>query len=760
MNAVLDAAPSPAPRAAATHAVWAHPALARQVLRQRKDGHSEVALRLQHLGDAYQVLRLEQMVRALPGLQRLSIDTRAARARVVWDSARTSLPQLLQRFAEAGCAADPLRQDSIEDARAVQMHDALKRMLVAGMCAMQVMTYALVIYLGVVDFVDFTTRGLFRWLSLLTSVPLVFYAARPFIAGAVAELRRRQLGIDLPVALAVLLVFGASALNTVLGRGEIYFDSINMFVFLLLAARYVELRARHRSDALGDASGDATPLLAQRRGDDGRLHTVAALELLPGDRVHVAEGSTVPADGVLASAEAELDEALLSGESRPVCRHRGERVAAGSVLLGGIAEIVVEHSGEATAAARLGMLASAVRAERRRHTRSDREVARFVARVLGLTALTAAGWLLVDPARAFEAAVSVLVVACPCAFALARPAALTRAFGALTRRGVLVTDGAALDQLARADYAVFDKTGTLTEPHFDPADIQPLRDGDPAAALQLAALLARESSHPLARALAASATGARDESSPGVAEAVTIHAGAGIAARVGDRPLRLGRAGFALGPQQPLPDDSAADALLLSDPAGPIAAFHRDERVRADAQATLAALRADGVRLTLASGDSAPRVRAVAAQLGIEEWHARQAAEDKLALLQAARRAGHVTLAVGDGSNDAPVLAGADVSVALASGTDLAQAHADLLLMNGRLDGLVQARAVARQVRLVVAQGRRWALLYNLFAVPFAAFGLVPPWLAAIGMSLSSLGVVLHALRVGRERSGAPAVPA
>ncbi|OOG50129.1 heavy metal translocating P-type ATPase [Rhodanobacter sp. C01] len=737
-----------------THAAWVQPQLAAQVLRTRRDGHSEIALRVEGLHNAQQVLRLEQLIHGLPGVQRVAIDAPAKRVRVVWDRQHTSLPVLLEAFTGARCRAQPLRHDSIDDARSRESHDALKRLLVAGMFAMQVMTYAFVIYIGVVDFVDFTTRGLFRWLSLLSAVPVVFYSAKPFYVGALRELRRHQLGINLSVTLAVLLVFLASTINTLRGSGDIYFDSVSMFVFLLLAARYVELRARHRSGALGDAVIDAAPLLAERRHADGSLETVAAIELVAGDHVHIAEGTTVPADGVLESAMAEVDEALLSGESLHVQRQRGERLIAGSMLLVGPAELLVEHTGEATAAARLSALSTRTRKARMVSAPGgEREVGRFIGRVLLLTALTALGWMLVDPARAFEAAVAVLVVACPCSFALTRPATLTRALGVLAGHGVLVTDSSALATLARVDYALFDKTGTLSVPQLATAAIEPLRGDDPDDVLQLAAALAHESSHPLARALASTA---RQRGLPQRAQAVEVSAGAGISGEVDGRPLRLGRADFALAPSGHMVSASLSNALLLADQNGPIAAFHLDEQPRKDARRTLDALRADGIALVIASGDSKSRVAALAARLDIHDAYGRQSPTDKLQRLQAARQRDHVTLAVGDGSNDAPVLAGADVSAALGSGTELAQAHADLLLLDGGLDGLVQARSIARQVALVVAQSRRWSLVYNLCAVPFAALGFVPPWLAAIGMSLSSLAVVLNALRVGRDSVSEP----
>ncbi len=730
-------------------ATWTDPRLAAQVLRERGDGYSEIALHVEALHDARQVLWLEQRINALAGVRRVAIDRAGRRVRVVWQMQHTSLPTLLDNFAAAGCPAQPLRHDEIEDARAAEMHDALKRMLVAGMCAMQVMAYAFVIYIGVVDFVDFSTRNLFRWLGLLTTIPLVFYSARSFFSGAARELRGRRLGINLPVALAVALVFAASVINTLRGSGEVYFDSVSMFVFLLLGARYLELRSRHRGNAQGDALIDATPLLAQRRSADGELETVAALNLASGDRVHIEDGGTVPADGVLESASVQVDEALLSGESRPQQRQRGERLVAGSVLLTGPAELRVEHGGADTGLARLGALAARARQARSLIAGSDRDVTRFVRRVLLLTVLTALGWLLVDPSRAFDAAIAVLVVACPCAFALTLPVTLTRALGQLARQHVLVTDGNALLALAHVDHALFDKTGTLAVPRFDTAATEPLRGDSREQVLAWAMALASESSHPLARALTEATRGAV---APLQAQDVWATQAAGIEGTVDGRVLRLGRARFALA-SNPMDARLAEDALVLADEHGALARFHFHEQPRTDARSTLRQLRREGVGLSVASGDSADRVAALATRLDIDDWHARQLPTDKLARLRSLQADGHTVLAVGDGSNDAPLLAAAEVSAALTSGTDLAQSQADLLLLDGRLDGLLQARAIAVRLHEVVGQSRRWALLYNLIAVPFAAFGLVPPWLAAIGMSLSSLVVVLNALRVGRERA-------
>jgi Cu2+-exporting ATPase len=722
------------------HTVWARPQLAAQVLRRRRDGRAEVALRVPGLDNPRRVLNLEQALNALPGAARMSADVAARRVRVDFDDGAAPLPRLLDACAAAGCAAEPLAVDRL-DARRQEYADSLRRLLVAGLFSMQAMMFALVLYLGGVDAVDAPTLQLFRWLGLVAATPVVGYAALPFYRHALRDLHRGHGGIDVPVALAVLLIYGAGAVSALRGSGEVYFDSVSMFVFALLLGRHLELRARHRHRALGEAAADAVPLVAERRRDDGSLECVAVAELAPGDRVHVAEGGVVPADGVLDNAGVRIDESLLTGESRPCVRRRGERVAAGSVVLQGPLDLRVEGDVQVGTLVRLATLAG--QPARDDDDAGESAVARaFVWRVLVLVLATAAFWLWRDPARAFDTTVAVLVVACPCAFGLAAPAAMARAMAVLARCGVLVTRPSALLSLARGNRVLFDKTGTLTEPAVRADAIGPQRGLARDEALRLAAALARESSHPLARAVARLCNGATLPA----AQHVEVLAGGGIRAEIDGRRLRLGRAGFAV------PGDD--DALWLADDDGALARLPVEESVRIEATAAIAALRSLGLRPVIASGDGESRVRAVAVQLGIGDWHARQSPGDKRDLVHAWQARGDTVLAVGDGGNDAPALAAADVSAALAGGAELAQEHADLLLVRG-LDGLASACELARGARDTMRQNRRWSLAYNLAAIPFAAAGLLPPWLAALGMSLSSLAVVINTWRIGRPRAAA-----
>jgi Cu2+-exporting ATPase len=471
---------------------------------------------------------------------------------------------------------------------------------------------------------------------------------------------------------------------------------------------------------------------------------------------------------------------LLSGESTPALKLHGESLVAGSIVVEGPVELRVERVGGDTFLAGIAELVARAQAARPRLAQAgERAASRFVLRVLAFTAVTAAAWCFVDPSRAFNAALAVLVVSCPCAFALAVPVAITRALAVLAQRGVLVVKPDAIEALASATHVVFDKTGTLTQSELSLDRVQTRPGVSREHALALAAALARESRHPAARAIAAACTQTRSFAAIGV----ETLAGLGVRGIVDGRELRLGRRDFALGAvaragamsgdgalsastsgavlasgaalfSPPIFAPASDDAVLLVDASGAIAAFHIGERLRPDARETVEALERQGLAVLISSGDAAGKVEALALRLDVAEWRARQLPADKLARLGELQAAGARVVAVGDGVNDAPALGGADIAVALAEGAELAQASSDGVLTGGRLGPLAPARLLSRETLEILRENQRWALVYNLVAVPLAALGFVPPWLAALGMSFSSLVVVLNALRIGRATVG------
>jgi Cu2+-exporting ATPase len=723
-------------------AVWESSALARLVARRVDAARCETMLLIDGMHCTACAWLIERAVGSVPGVDSVHVNIGARRARVVWRDARCAFTQILDAVVRSGYRPLPLDAAALDEAHKAESRVALKRLLVAGFGAMQAMMYARVLYFGVLDGIDASTRSLFRWLGLLVATPVVFYSARPFFSGAAQAAAAHRLTMDVPVAFAIAIIYLASVAAAIHGGGDVYFDSVSMFVFFLLLGRFCELRARHRSCDLSDALVRAAPMVADRYRD-GLIERVPALDLNPGDRVHISEGGAVPADGALLSLACRVDESLMSGESVPLTKRRGDALLAGSVVVSGPAEIKVERVGGETCLAGIVSLATRAATERPRLALAgERAAAVFVGRVMLLAGFTAVGWVLVDPSRAFNATLAVLVVSCPCAFALAVPAALTRALAVLAKRGVLVVRPDAIEKLAVATHVLFDKTGTLTIPVLEIERIDVLRPGEETRATEFAAALARGSLHPISRAIATSA------SSTYRVDDLRAFTGEGIEGCIDGRRLRLGQRDFAdpCASGSQIPDD----AVVLADDSGVIATFSLTDKLRSGAKAAVDALRAEGLQVELISGDAAAKVRRVAADLGIDRWYARQRPDDKLSRLAHARTTGACVVAVGDGINDAPILAGADVAVAFASGAEIAQAASDIVLMGERLDGLVYARAIARDTLRILRQNQRWALIYNSAAVPLAAFGFVPPWAAAIGMSVSSLVVILNALRIGR----------
>jgi Cu2+-exporting ATPase len=532
-------------------------------------------------------------------------------------------------------------------------------------------------------------------------------------------------------------------------------------VFLVLGGRYLELRGRRRASDVVDALARLQPALAQRRTPNGTLETIGVHELETGDVVAVATGATVPADGVLLGAGCEVDESLLTGESTSRARHRGDTLIAGSVVRAGPVEMRVTHIGAQTVLSSIVRLVARAPSERPRSARlGDRIAAHFVAGVLLLALLTAGVWLWLDPSRAFAAALAVLVVSCPCAFALSVPTVYSRAAAALARMGLLVLKPDALEKLARVDHVVFDKTGTLTKNQLELLSVTPCSTQSSEQCLRIAAQLEEVSSHPLAAAIRAATTSAS------AAPYLRTFSGSGIEGDLDGHRYRIGRADFALQLSATNAHVEDDDLVVLADHGGALARFSFRETLRDDAASAIDKLRAQGLALSLLSGDSRARVAAVAARLGIGAVHARARPDEKLRILQALRDRGSVVAMVGDGINDAPVLAGADVAIALGGGAQLAQSSADIVLASDDLGAIADARALAQRTLQILRQNLNWAFVYNFSCIPLAAAGYIPPWLAAIGMSASSILVVLNSLRIvsparaARIETGPRTIPA
>lgn len=725
------------------------PALQRQFVAQQRDGSREAQLLIHGVRCAACSWLIEQALGRIPGVRELAVDPLTTRARLRWDPAIVPLSELLRRIAALGYDPAPFTMDATEGVAARERKAALRRLIVAGLGMSETMSYATAMYAGALADMDADIQHFLRVVSLLVATPVVFYSGAPFFRGAWRGLINRRPGMDLPVAIAIAAAYAASVWSALTRSGEVYFDSAVMFVFFLSAARFLEMAGRHRALGLTSALAGHLPTVATRLGIGGVAETVGVVELTPGDRVLVQPGQAFPVDGMLDVDAARVDESLLTGESRPVRRQRGDRVLAGSINLLQSAIVRVERIGGDTLLAQIGRLVTAAREERPRMVQiADRVGTWFITGLLVVAASVGFAWWTIEPERAFEVVLAVLVVTCPCALALATPAAFAVGTGVLARRGFLLRRAGAIEALSRITDMLFDKTGTLTEHVSGIQRIEVLGAGSAADMLALAAALESHSEHPIARAFP------RNETPPEVADVLAVP-GAGIEGRVDGRLLRIGRRDFAAGLQEraimpaaaPAPD---VQSVYLGGEQGLMARFEIAERIRPGTRAAMRALRNLGVDIAIASGDQPGPVRAVARQLSVEVFHSEMRPESKLELVRSMQRDGRVVAMVGDGINDSPVLAGADVSVAMGSGTTLAQHSADCMLVGTDPLALAEAVKVSRRTMRVVRQNLLWALAYNIVGVPLAAFGLLAPWVAAIGMSASSLLVTFNALRLSR----------
>ena len=724
----------------------------------------EAALVLEGITCAACVWLNEHHVAQLPGVLAVEVNYTTRRARVRWDNRKIALSQILKAITEIGYRAhpfDPARQEAVAQKERRAM---LWRLAVAGLGMMQVMMYAYPTYIAKEGDLAPDMETLLRWSSLILTLPVILYACGPFFRNAWRDIKLRRVGMDTPVALGIGAAFLASIWATLVGHGHVYYDSINMFVFFLLGGRYLELLARQKALRATEELGRLAPAFADRLGTQAGQGTeggqglaverVLVSALRVGDRVLVKPGTQIPADGIVIDGTSSVDESLLTGESRPVAKERDAPVTGGSMNIDSPLTVRVEQVGENTRlAAILRLMERGALEKPVAVTVADRVASWFLWGLLVLSALTALVWWWLDPSRALPVTVAVLVVSCPCALSLATPVALTIASGRLAREGLLVTRGHAIEMMAQVTDVVFDKTGTLTTGAMQLAHIELLGDLDNDACLHLAASLEQRSSHPLARAIL-SASGA-------VALVQVLEekheTGAGIEGRVGDRFLRIGHAAYV----QQLVGRELADAsqiakddttsLYLGESGRWLARFDLVDQVRPDASETIRRLKIQGLRVALLSGDAPGVVASLAHALAIDVAYGRETPQSKLERVATWQAEGRVICMVGDGVNDAPVLAQAQVSVAMGEGTELARTQGDCVLLGHRLSVLADSLALARATRQTIRQNLRWAVIYNIIALPVAMGGFLTPWLAGIGMSFSSLWVVLNSLRLQRK---------
>lgn len=829
-----------------------------------QDGMSVAELSVNNLRCAACTWLIESRLDELDGISQCQVNLTNQRMRVIWDEDKLPISRILGVINEIGYEAKPYRQDTHEAMLARHNSQMLLRLGIAALGSMQAMMYAVAIYFGEYSDMLIFQRDFLRWVSLFVSTPVFFYAGVPFFTSAWSAIRARQVNMDVPVSIALVVTFFASLYATITGQGETYFDSVSMFIFFLLAGRYIEHNARLKAATMANDLVVVEPVLVQKIAEDKdaaarilqlieqntlnntvfdndalsdnnaeqvlnsnnnlatngttttakTMHNfkqsmdaniqqltsriaqdwqqanhkpsnIAQTEAVPekrqmvtahslqvGDIIMVEAGSEIISDGILLSSTATVSQSLLTGEGDLIIKTQGDYIVGGAQNDSQPFEMLVTALPEDSQIGLIDRLMNRAMSEKPKLAQQADKLARwFVARILVLSALVFIGWYIVDPSQAIWATVAVLVATCPCALSLATPIALTVATNRLASYGFLTTRGHTLQTLAEITHVAFDKTGTLTYGKPNLLNIERLTTNDTTAAsneekdklLAIAAALEVGSRHPIAHALLTAAyqlhlpaTQALQYYPAGGVEAMID----GVLYRIGHVDFALDRTGHAANADNNLIIDlathRASSAVVLScqnsqsNAWQALAGFYFNDKVRDSAPSMLAALKKSGIEPVMLTGDPSPQALIMAEDLGMKAAYNGLSPTDKVNHIQALQAKGAVVLMVGDGINDAPVLAAADVSTSIAGAADLAQVSSDSIILNGQIEAITAAKRIADKTKRIIKQNLRWALIYNSSVLVPAALGYVPPWLAAIGMSLSSLFVVLNALRLKR----------
>ncbi|MBR5674891.1 MAG: cadmium-translocating P-type ATPase [Neisseriaceae bacterium] len=735
------------------------PEMQADFVRQTAEHEKEAVLLLSGITCAACVWLIEQRLLRQKGVLRVELNYSTHKARIAWDESLVQLSDILLIIRQTGYEAYPYDSQNAEQHTEMERKRSLTRLWVAGLSMMQVMMYAVPTYI----FGDIEPQFLWllHWASMVLTLPVVLYSAVPFYRGALRDFKNRRVGMDTPIALAVVLSFVASSIALLRREMDgVFFDSISMFVFLLLFGRHLEQSARRKANDATERLMKLVPSFCHFMPDYPNNKTVqeaAVVQIKPDDILLVKAGEVIPVDGVVLSGTSSADESMLTGESMPIAKNQGDKVTAGTHNIDSPLIIQTREVGENT---RLGsivrMLDSAMANKPKLAQLADRYASWFVAALLIVAVLVFGVWTVYAGAnRALWVTVSLLVITCPCALSLATPAALTAAAGNLASSGILVRNGTAIESLSQVTDIIFDKTGTLT--CGTPTVTQTILSGS-LKEFEIANIinaLEQHSEHPIAHALLRHFADKTTENL--TAENIINTVGQGISANINGKVWRVGNTDFVAQIAGKTPDNIAqitqGTVVALGNQTGFQAAFVLNDNIKDSALDTVKSLKNMGFSVHLLSGDNTAAVKNTAQTLGIDHFTAQASPEEKLAFVETLQRNGKKTLMIGDGVNDAPVLARADVSIAMSQGADVSRDGSDIVITNQNLNAIHTATNLARQTRKIIHQNIIWALSYNAIAIPIAALGYAKPAVAALGMAFSSLLVVSNALRLLKKQS-------
>ncbi|QBY05851.1 cadmium-translocating P-type ATPase [Thalassotalea sp. HSM 43] len=714
------------------------------------DDHKETILSIDGMSCAACAWLIEKQLSKNPGIAKIQVNATTQRATIAWDNARLKLSEILTAINNIGYQALPFKANQVEQSNNKQSKAFIRRLGVSGILTMQVMMIAVGLYFGA--FSDLSEHNLtyLRGTSFVLTLPIVTYGALPFYLGAMSALRARRLSMDVPVSIAIILAFCASTWATFMQTGEVYFESLAMFTFLLLIGKFLEFRARARAAEVSANLLKLMPLTATKLLD-GQEHVISAKQLEVGDQVIVKPGETIPGDGVVIHGRSSVDESMLTGEHAPVAKGLGATVFAGTVNGDGNINIEINKTNSDSFLTNLIRLSENAQAHKPAIAQLSDRIAQYFVGIILVTAIgTSIFWSQHMPSEAFWITLSVLVATCPCALSLATPTALTCGTIRLNRDGIMIKSGHVLEAMPKVDSIAFDKTGTLTNGEFTLIDCKLLNGDldskhdsklDKSTILATIAAMESHSEHPIAKAF-----GAYRDFNINV-EQVDIVPGCGITAVQKDQQLAIGKVNWIASFADV--DEQYKDAqCLLTINQQVVAVLYLDDVMRDDTVNVINALQQKHTETLLISGDNQAGVDKFNHTLQLDEQHHTCSAQDKLTILADKQAQGKTVAMVGDGVNDSPVFAQAHVAIAMGSGTEIAKSGADVILLNNKLSSVLDLMTISSKTGRIIKQNFAWAFAYNAIVLPLAVCGFITPYMAVLGMSASSIIVVTNSLRL------------
>ena len=688
---------------------------------------------------------IEHKVKTLKGVTQIGVNSTTQRAMVTWQADTIALSTILKQISDIGYQAAPYQVDDQEKLSKAEGRKFLLRLGLAGFATMQVMMFAFALYSGYFTDLDVELRDYFRWVSMIFAAPVVFYSAQPFYFSAIRSLLSGKLNMDLSVSIAIAGAYIASCIATINGTGEVYFESVSMFTFFLLLGRYFEQQAKQKASVSSSNLHKLIPVTAHIM-QDGKAIEIAAKKLKVDDIILVRPGDIVAADGEIISGLSSVNESMLTGEQMPVTKHIGQKVFAGTINIDQPIEVLVSALGQDQLVAEIIRLQEfASNNKPNIALLADRLARYFSATILTIATLTYVIWLQISPEDAFWITLSVLVATCPCALALATPTAVTCATAIFTKLGIITRKSGVFEKLPQINHVVFDKTGTLTCGQLSLGSVQLFADIDQDTALSLVANLEQGSLHPIAQVFTPFCNNNL------LITDINHLVGKGVEGIYQQQVIKLGSLAYCLPSTEHLHIDahSQHQHVYLSIADKLIASFELNDLIRPDSEDVIKTLNAQSIAVSMATGDSSGHVKFLADRLNITDVHSGMSPESKLDFINQLQQTKQVAM-FGDGINDAPVLAGANISIAMGSGSAIAKNSADLILLGDHLSRFNDAITVAKYTNKIIKQNLAWAFGYNVIILPLAVTGHVVPYIAAIGMSLSSIIVVSNSLRLLR----------